>query len=84
MVMINPQKMHKVERDKYVQNLMKRGIHRLMDIKHNKAVPDQMPFVVNDPVRRRNSQEDLSMHGDGEISLLNLTVKHTMNNTFHQ
>ena len=72
MVLINPSKIFKYERDQNVKSLMEKGIHRLADIKLNKCFPDETPMTLKDPVRSTGSGEDVK---DQEISLLNLTVK---------
>lgn len=77
MVLINPEKAFKYERDNHVQTMMKRGIHRIKDIKLNKMVPDEAPPVtVKNPIQALLMEDDsLTNKNEGEISLMNLTVK---------
>jgi hypothetical protein len=40
MVLMKPSYVFKAERDLHANSLLKRGIHRVKDIKHSRVVPD--------------------------------------------
>jgi hypothetical protein len=83
MVLLNPNKAFKFDRDKHVQSLLKRGVHHVKDMKNNKSVLDSESetdthYTIKNPVKRYIS----NAMQENELSLMNLTVKQ-LNQSFH-